>query len=477
MAYAAFVRFGVALVARRPRDMATRAPTNSAENVSRSRAAPDLTTRTVAAGTANATPPGRLSLRWHALKLSVKTARRENTLAKPTAKKQGCPSMERDLLSFSAWVCTHSHQHAPQGGYLLSAGRTAVQSGHLRGRIVGPERFLRGLLVAALCTGMSLASAADAPADGQTRDLLIFNDGDQVQGRFVQTVNGTIMFESDRFGELRVPSSAARVVTAKSPSPALGTPSARVPAPAGSGQDPLKAPASGSMAVLGGLLGPWHGHLAFSIDEVADTTDLHSSTIEGRLQRKWPQDEVVVTSRYVYSRTAGIATTDVVKTEGTWRHDFAPRFFSRYRLLGEWNRAAVYRNLPSDYVLMHNEVGAGVNVVRTPDRNLRLGLSENLLDVWATEPRAGGHSSRLVDGAFVEADWKLPWRMKLNERAVWYYRTVDQMKNIGWENHFDLNKKITEVLSAVLQHEVRNNSPDPRVQDFRQLRLLLGLDF
>ncbi len=339
-----------------------------------------------------------------------------------------------------------------------------------RGLTARFNRAVRGLIVAGLSVGGALAGTANGPAADHARDRLIFNDGDQVLGHLVKRGNGTIVFASDRFGELRVPSSEARVVVA--------TP---IPSPAPSAAAPTEKPAAksgpASQVVNGRPVASWHGRLAFAVENLNDSAERDSTTVDARLQRTWSQDEVALTGRYVYSRTAGIATTDVAKTEGAWRHNFAPRYFSQYRLLGEWNRAAVYKALPSDYVLVQNEIGAGVNLLRDPDRKLRLGLSENLLDVWAMEPEAGGHSSRLVDGAFVEAEWKLPWRMNLIERAVWYYRAIEQINGLGWENHFELSMKLTEVLSAVLQHETRDNSPDPRVQDFQRLKLLLGLDF
>jgi hypothetical protein len=41
----------------------------------------------------------------------------------------------------------------------------------------------------------------------------------------------------------------------------------------------------------------------------------------------------------------------------------------------------------------------------------------------------------------------------------------------------ELNKKLTETLTAAVRHEVRHNNPDVRVQDYTRLKVLFGFDF
>ncbi len=44
------------------------------------------------------------------------------------------------------------------------------------------------------------------------RDVLVYPDGDRVQGRLVEKTGDTIVFQSDRFGLLRVPAAGAEVI-------------------------------------------------------------------------------------------------------------------------------------------------------------------------------------------------------------------------------------------------------------------------
>jgi hypothetical protein len=97
-----------------------------------------------------------------------------------------------------------------------------------------------------------------------------------------------------------------------------------------------------------------------------------------------------------------------------------------------------------------------------------------LFDVWQTsEPTT--HTTSTVESLFVEADWKLPWRMTLTERGVSYYSIATGRD--GWENKVELNKKLTETFSVGVRHETRHNSPEVRVQDYTLLKLLMGVDF
>ena len=213
--------------------------------------------------------------------------------------------------------------------------------------------------------------------------------------------------------------------------------------------------------------------MAFSTEIVSDTTDRNNVAVESALRRKWERDEVQLNARYDYSETNNIATTDVTKGSGLWRHDFNPKQFAQYRPTVEWNRATKLGGVPNDYVLLQQEIGVGFNVLATPGKKLRTGVSENLFDVWNTAP-VSKHTSRGVQSAFEEVEWTLPWRMALTQRGVWYpVRDRDD----GWENRVELNKKLTETLSTSVRHEIRRNNPDGSAQDYTRLKLLFGLDF
>jgi hypothetical protein len=321
------------------------------------------------------------------------------------------------------------------------------------------------------------------------RDTLVYKDGDRVQGKWVSTADDVIVFQSDRFGELRVSAGHAVVIKAEKPEVATATPKPPV-LPANQKERKQTAAAaerreeerltiwdqfspSVLTAKVRDYFGPWHGRLTFSAEVVSDVAERNNSSYEAQVKRKWESDEVQLNLRYDYSETNDLATTDLLKGAGQWRHEFTKTLFGHYRPSTEWNRASRLRGVPNDYVLLQQELGIGYHVLTRPSRKLRLGVSQNLFDTWNTNP-VPDHSTRGVISSFEETDLTLPWRMTLAQRGVWY--PSGDMAD-GWENRIELIKKLTETLSTSVRHEIRRNNPDGSAQDYTRLKLLFGLDF
>ena len=349
------------------------------------------------------------------------------------------------------------------------------------------EKIISRLMVALLCLVLTRTVGATEPEEN-TRDTLVYKDGDRVQGRLIDKTDKIIVFDSDRFGVLRVMVENAVVLKAEPrEKPAPATTVAALPAAAALDKEKAVQSAEAERlsvlerfrlsvltARLGDFFGPWHGRFAFSLEQVSNTADQVSTGVEMTLLRKWKFDEVRLKGRYDFSQTNKLTTTDLIKADGLWRHDFPRRYFALYRPTVEWNRASFNNGVPNDYVQLQQEIGAGVNILSDGRRKLRVGVSENLFDVWTTTP-GGTHSTRTVESLFLEAELKLPWRMSLTERGVYYYSFASTKD--GWENHVELSKKFTETLSTSIRHETRQYNPDGTTQDYSRLKLLFGLDF
>jgi hypothetical protein len=348
-------------------------------------------------------------------------------------------------------------------------------------------------------------AAAETPAN--TRDTLVYKDGDRIQGSVVRKTAEEIVFRSDRFGELRVKASdavvipgvkqpaspAATVATAPKSGPAAApgvaakaVPAASAVAAANARAEAAKAEADEERVTIWdrfspGVLtakvreffGPWGGRLAFSTEVVTDAAERNNHSLEAKLSRKWKNDEVQMSVRYDYAETNDVPTTDIVKAAGSWRHEFNRKWFAQYRPTAEWNHASRRMGVPNDYTLLQQEIGVGYNVFTSASRTVRTGVSQNLFDIWNSAPEAE-HTSRGVQSFFEEIELKLPWRMGLTQRGVWYpvKGEID-----GWENRIELNKRLTETLSTSVRHEIRRNNPDGTAQDYTRLKLLFGLDF
>lgn len=309
-------------------------------------------------------------------------------------------------------------------------------------------------------------------------DELVYRDGDRVRGHLLTREGDTLVFKSERFGVLRVPASEAEVILAKPPTPAVAAAEkAAEKKDAKPSVEVERAPFSplAMAALLKDFFGSWHGRFALAAEVMQDSSKHDSSTIEGHLLRKWAKDEFQLNGRHDYASTDDTTSTDMIKGDAMWRHDFPHKLFSIYRPTLEWNRAYFRDGDPADYILLQQELGAGVNLISTENRKLRAGLSENLFDTWVTPTPIATHISQNVESVFTEVESKLPWRIVLTDRAVYYYSLTNQTE--GWENRFEVNKKLTETLTMGLRHEIRHNNPDVRAADYRRLRVLFGFDF
>ena len=324
--------------------------------------------------------------------------------------------------------------------------------------------------------GGDLAGAAESTGKP---DVLIYADGDRVRGKFVERAGEVLVFQSEKFGLLRVPVAGARVEPGEM---AVGAGvAAAKPSESklerGEGEHDGWArfsPYALTQAVRE-FFGPWHGRIAFATEIANDVTDRNTTTAEVGLKRKWSNDEVEGIARYDFAQSANVTTKDVAKLSGSWRRDFPRKFFGVYRPTLELNRASKRPDgVFSDYFLVQQEIGVGLNVLAAKDRKLRVGISENFFDVWVTSP-ASDRTSQTSLSTFAEVEWSLPWRIQLVERGVWYPPVKNEIN--GWENRIELQKKLTETLSVAVRHETRQNNPDERIRDYTLLRMLVGLDF
>lgn len=350
------------------------------------------------------------------------------------------------------------------------------------------KRFVP-LLFVLLCLGAVVLRAQAGDSDADTRDTLVYKDGDRIRGRLVEKTGNLIVFKSDRFGELRVPAGDAVIIKGEAPAtkpvtkevvaagikPSAASKQARAHAKAREQEQQEEEKLSiwnrFSPAVLTAhvrdFFGPWHGGVSFSNELVTDTAHHDNISIDGKLARKFSHDSLDLSAHYDYDQTDHVTATDMLKGIASWRHDFSKRQFTQYRPTVEWDRGTAR---DSQYVLVQQELGYGISVWARPTRTVRLGVSENMFDVWSWKPGAG-HGSRAVASLFDETELTLPWRMTINQRAVWYPET----RPYGWEDKIELSKKLTETLSVSLRHEIRRHNPDAR--DYTRLKLLLGLDF
>jgi hypothetical protein len=295
-------------------------------------------------------------------------------------------------------------------------------------------------------------------------DVLVYNNGDRLEGRLISNDGKMIVFFTTRFGELHVPATEAKVTT---------TMAANSTSPKTAASTTLDEQALLKFGrVIRGFMGPWHGRVAVSSETVHDTTLRRSDTVDGKMERKWTDDEIRLGARYDYGSTDNITSTEVAKTNFYWRHELTARYFTIYRPSFEWNRYYQINGVTQSYQLFQNEAGVGVTLLNEPRRKLRVGTSATEYEIWTSnEPRV----TRFVPSLFIESEFNLPWKMKFVGRGSRYFSL--RHGQAGWESQVELSKKLTETFLISLHYDTRFNTPDIHVQDYSTWRLLLGLDF
>jgi hypothetical protein len=326
-----------------------------------------------------------------------------------------------------------------------------------------------------LILSLAALGAAWALGLGAARaDVLIFADGDRVQGTFVRRENGKIIFQSPRFGDLSVPENEAKVeVTSRPAPPIVGSlPAEALPE---TEETPMTRLTRLRRLEQGFVRWwePWNGRLAASTEIVSDSIDRNIFVAEGRVRRGWARDEVKLEMRYEYREDGTRTSVDLLRGIGSWRHDIGKRYFTQYRATVERDKVNARKLQAFPYTLLQQQLGVGVHLLRKPRVKLRGGVAENFFNVWAIN--SDERSSQEVPSVFFEAELALPWRISVTERALWYH--ASQSEDQGWENEFEFSKKLTDALSLGVRHEFRDNNPDVRIQDYERLRFLIGYDF
>lgn len=297
-----------------------------------------------------------------------------------------------------------------------------------------------------------------ALADG---DVLVFRDGDRVQGRLVRQEAGMIVFQSHRFGEIHV---AFAEATVEADAPPLAAEAS--PKPDTAAAIPVAAPER-----------TWHGRLAVDLQWVSDDKDKRDTSLLARTERKWTDDEVRLEVHYDVKRADGKSTEDFIRATAYWRHDLPHRYFVLYTPVVEWDRAftglAPFAPV-AKYLLTQQQAGFGYSLLDDDPFILRVGVAENWLGLWLYEP-ADVDVHAWFESAFVEAEFQLPWSVQLREFGQLYAYRGDA--GLGWDNTIEFSKKLTDALSLSLRHEYRSNRPSLKGSDYSKLKLLLGFDY
>ncbi len=316
-------------------------------------------------------------------------------------------------------------------------------------------------------------------------EVLVYHDGDRVQGRLVRQEGDVIVFQSPKFGEIRVNAAEVELQTEVAVTPPVAPTPASAPAVAVVAAVPVSTastPAAADAVQAPRWWHPWTGRLSVALQWLEDTTSNEDLGVDFRLERKWVRDELRFETHYTRKVSSDVLTEDITRGSVYWRHDLPRRFFSLYNPVVEWDKAfkGFAPTIPVvEYVLTQQQLGIGYTLMDTERASLRAGVAENWIGVRLLHPVQGNFTA-WFESVFAEAELTLPRGWKLRERGqIYFYRRDPDSRESdrGWDNSVELTKQLTDQFSLTLRHEYRVNRPSLQGADYEKLRLLLGLDF
>jgi hypothetical protein len=334
----------------------------------------------------------------------------------------------------------------------------------MRGRFL---IFATGWLIS--WTAMPVVTRADA--------LVFKSNGDRLNGTLVAEQGDVLVFETERFGVLRVAreevtleraerETVRQVVSVNPP-----TPSGRAVIADGSADAVQLAMVSASPPASKAT--PWHMHVAFSAELIRDTADKSEWIFEFRAEKKWERDELRFEPRYEYKSENDRTTSDLLKLKTYYRHDIGRWWFVQYLPYYELNRQFTFQGVPLDYQYLRNELGGGIRVIDRPGSILRVGVSESFYNIDFLDYPA--HRSLRGESVFVEAELELPWRVSIRDRGQVLWYSDGAGRGIG--NELEITKHLSDVWWIGIRHEYRVNAPELQGGDLSKLKVFLGVDF
>ncbi|MCC6415496.1 MAG: hypothetical protein IT582_06280 [Opitutaceae bacterium] len=299
-------------------------------------------------------------------------------------------------------------------------------------------------------------------------EVLVYHDGDRVQGKLLRREGGVMVFLSPRFGEIRVGAAEAEV-RGEEAMPNESLPEAS-PAPGA----PVLAE---ELASASRWWHPWKGRVGLSLQWLRDDSSDEDLAVEFRLEREWARDELRYELHYSRKLSNDVLNEDIWRGSAYWRHVLENRFFTLYNPLLEWDRSfnGLGPQIPeAEYGFTQQQLGLGYEIVTTEWATLRAGVAENWVWLRIMDPVQIDYT-QWFESVFFEAELDLPKGWKLRERGQLYLYRGDMPR--GWDNTLELTKRLGDLLSVTVRHEYRINRPSLQVSDYNKLRLLLGLDF
>ena len=301
-------------------------------------------------------------------------------------------------------------------------------------------------------------------------DWLEFNDGESVVGHYVKTENNVIVFQSSRFGLLKVSVNDAHVVPGSvttSAAPPVTPATVKVtPATATSKPPPTNSTAA-PPAMAAAQRRKWKGRIDVLLDYVWDIIDNQETRVQLNAERLSGNEHYVVYGNIDYLYNNHLLQPDRREGTFTWEHQLNKTLYS----IAETDYLHEIRQSSVDQYQVR--LGVGARLFETDRSQVRVAVLSyfSRLDIPAVDQRI----ENVYPAIRLDAKWQIFHGLKFEQEGTAYY--IPNGGESGIDNKVSLVKDIFGGITLTLQHEY-HQTEIPNASDTRnELKLLLGYAF
>lgn len=301
-------------------------------------------------------------------------------------------------------------------------------------------------------------------------DWLEFNNGESVVGHYLKTENNIIVFQSSRFGLLKVSVNDAHVVTGSMTTTAAApvTPATvkATPVTAASKPPPPNTTAA-PPAMAAAQRRKWKGRIDVLLDFVWDVIDNREIQVQGTAERLSGKEHYVFYGNVDYLYNNHLLQQDRREGKFTWEHQLTRTLYT----IAEPDYLHEIRQTSVDQYQVR--VGIGARLFETDRSQVRVAVLTyfSRLDIPAVDQRV----DNVYPAIRLDSKWQIFHGLKFEQEGTAYY--IPNGGESGVDNKMSLTKDIFGGITLTLQHEY-HHVEIPNASDTRnELKLLLGYAF
>ncbi|HXA79752.1 MAG TPA: DUF481 domain-containing protein [Opitutaceae bacterium] len=301
-------------------------------------------------------------------------------------------------------------------------------------------------------------------------DWLEFNNGESVVGHYVKTENNIIIFQSSRFGLLKVSVNDAHVATGSVTTPAAPpvTPATVkvTPATAASKPPPTNTTAA-PPAMAAAPRRKWNGRIDVLLDFVWDVVTNREIRVQGTTERLSGKEHYVFYGNIDYLYNDHLLQQDRREGKFTWEHQLTPKLYT----IAEPDYLHEIRQTGVDQYQMR--VGIGASLFQTDRSQMRVAVLSyfSRLDIPAVDRRV----ENVYPALRLDSKWQILHGLKFEQEGTAYY--IPNGGESGVDNKTSLTKDIFGGITLTLQHEYHHEEIPSASATRNELKLLLGYTF